>query len=287
MAMKAQADVSAPEIRNKVRVTEGKPIPTHTISHVPAGTRFRPPRGDVRFTDARLMSVDFSGAVFDQFVSKGSEFDSCNFSKVRFGRDTYAWIGSDRRTLYRECSFDKADMREVHFGDTRFERCTFRATRMEKWFTSAAEFVDCVFEGALRECTFYGKVNRVLEPRMTSDRTVNEFRGNDFSRATLRDCAFRDGINLDAQRLPTGPDYLRLGSFNRRIAPARAALVHQLRGEELERALRYLHTFETTYADQPDVFLDVRDSKTPGWLDVVRLLANASINSAVPPYVRG
>jgi uncharacterized protein YjbI with pentapeptide repeats len=285
MAMRnLQREMTDPQIRFRVRVTQGKPITTHTIREVPTGTRFQPPRGDINFVDARLVSVDFSGAVFDRFVSKGSEFDSCNFSKVQFGRGgVQAWIGSERRTHYRECTFDKADMRAVNFGDTRFERCTFRETRMEGWFTSAAEFVECIFEGSLRDCTFYGKVNRILEPRMASDREVNEFRGNDFSPAMLRDCVFRDGIDLDAQRLPSGPEYVLLRSFRRRIAPTRAALVRRLRGEQLERALRYLNMLETMYRDQPDVFLDLRDTKTPGWLDVVKLLAETSMDNSIPP----
>ena len=83
---------------------------------------------------------------------------------------------------------------------------------------------------------------------------------------------FASGIDLDAQRFPTGPEYVWLRSFARRIPPARAALVRRLRGEELERALRYLHDFETTYRTQPDVFMDIHDANTPGWIEVARLL---------------
>jgi uncharacterized protein YjbI with pentapeptide repeats len=265
--------MSHPDIGVKVRITQGKPIATHTISDVQRGGKFRPPRGDVRFVDARLVSVDFSGAAFDRFVSTGSEFDHCNFARVRFGRDTHPWIGSERLTLYRDCNFDKADMRDANLGVTRFERCSFRGSRMDKVFSITAEFVDCVFEGLLKECTFYGAPDPRLEPRVELDREVNEFRGNDFSRAVLRYCVFRDGVDLDAQRFPTGPEYVWLRSFARRIPPARAALVRRLRGEELERALRYLHTLETTYERQPDVFIDVHDTKTPGWIDVIRLLS--------------
>jgi len=288
MAMRFQEEMSRrPDIRVTMRLTQGKPIPTHTISDVRRGGKFRPPRGDVRFTDARLVSVDFSGAAFDRFVSAGSDFEACNFSRVRFGRNTRSWLGSERRTLYRDCTFDEADMRDVNFGQSRFERCSFRGTRMEKWFSIAAEFVDCLFEASVRECTFYGRPNRRLEPRLQLDRELNEFRGNDFSRAILRDCVFRDGIDLDAQRFPTGPEYVWLRSFRRRIAPTRAALVQRLRGVELERALRYLRMLETTYRDQSDVLLDLRDTKTPGWLDVVRLLAGTSNDIAAPPEVNG
>ena len=284
MAMK-QREMSGPEIRARVRVTQGKPIATHTISDLPTGTRFRAPRGDIRFTEARLASVDFSGAVFDRFVSVGSEFDSCNFSNVRFGRDAQAVLGAKRPTVYRSCGFDRADMRNVDPGQSRFERCTFRGTRMEKWFSFAAEFVDCVFEGSMSECTFYGKPNRRMEPTLDSDREDNEFRGNDFSLATLRHCVFRDGIDLDAQRFPIGPEYVWLRSFRRRIAPTRAALVRRLRGEELERAIRYLNMLEATYREQSDVFLGVHDTKLPGWLDVLRLLASTPPDVGAPPTV--
>lgn len=62
---------------------------------------------------------------------------------------------------------------------------------------------------------------------MEKIRKVNEFHGNDFSSADLDDCSFVDGIDFDANRMPTGPDYVHLRGAKEKIARARSRL-HQI-----------------------------------------------------------
>ncbi len=46
------------------------------------------------------------------------------------------------------------------------------------------------------------------EDQVELGRAINEFRGNDFTNMKLIDVAFRTGIDLTQQSLPTGPDYV-------------------------------------------------------------------------------
>jgi hypothetical protein len=67
-----------------------------------------------------------------------------------------------------------------------------------------AEFVNCTFSGRIEG----GFFNGTPEPEWQSilKRSRNEFIGNDFSRADLRDMDFRTGIDLTLQCLPNDPN---------------------------------------------------------------------------------
>jgi hypothetical protein len=52
-------------------------------------------------------------------------------------------------------------------------------------------------------------------------RQVNEFRGNDFSGMELVDVAFRTGVDLSLQRLPSGPGYLYVPDADAAVRRAR------------------------------------------------------------------
>ena len=80
--------------------------------------------------------------------------------------------------------------------------------------------VDCVFSGRLEEVVFNGTVPP--EKRSFLHRERNEFHGNDFSGVDLIDVAFRTGIDLTQQRLPTGPQYLYLPDAAAALAHAQA-----------------------------------------------------------------
>ena len=62
-----------------------------------------------------------------------------------------------------------------------------------------------------------------LEDRSDAGRETNQFEDNDFSRAKLVDVAFRTGIDLTRQRLPSGPEYTYLADAAPALRRARAA----------------------------------------------------------------
>jgi hypothetical protein len=118
-------------------------------------------------------------------------------------------------------------------GFTRYVRCTFRNVELRDWTCFETEFIDCVFTGRLRKCIFNG--TPLEDDRAWLGREKNEFRGNDFSGAELIDVAFRTGINLDLQRLPSGPDYLYVPDAAAAIERAKRGLAQWKPDTELQR----------------------------------------------------
>jgi uncharacterized protein YjbI with pentapeptide repeats len=165
------------------------------------------------FYGASVRGIDFAGMDLAQFHATGSVFERCEFSNARL-KDNVS-MSQWPQTVYRDCVFDRADMVGIRrglafqLGYARFERCSFRHTRISSWRSRDAEFIDCVFEGRIKSSSFFGCGSAgASDPvRMTADGfelprgRVNEFRGNDFSRADLVGCRFVD-IDLDANRWP-------------------------------------------------------------------------------------
>jgi hypothetical protein len=127
---------------------------------------------------------------------------------------------------------------------------------MKGWADTAAEFVDCRFTGRLRECKFWGRPHfQWLEPgRLRPPRTTNAFHGNDFSDADIDDVGFVGGVNLSLQRLPKGPQYVRINRPLERIALARAAVSGWPEGPDRNEAMIMLDVYGEGMEEQAELF---------------------------------
>lgn len=181
-------------------------------------------------------NVDYSGRKLDLFTAVGSRFEHCRFDKVRFGNIVFG--GGREQSEYFECSFDGIRSDYYLTGFSRFVHCSFRDVDLRGWRCDKTEFIDCVFTGRLEECIFYGTVPEKDRPWV--GREKNEFRGNDFSGCDLVDVAFRAGIDLEQQRLPTGPDYLYIPDAAAAIERAKRGLIDWMPGTELQRTAQVL-----------------------------------------------
>lgn len=151
-----------------------------------------------------LEGTDFSNRRF-RFVSvaDGSRLLNCDFHRVRFAG---GGLGDGHQPSdYIGCVFDGAYLKGILPGRANFIGCSFRDVRIYNFRCNAAQFVDCTFSGVLKSVTFDA---RPSDLQGTLGRTRNEYRGNDFTHATMQDIAFRGGINLDLQYLPQGPEYV-------------------------------------------------------------------------------
>jgi uncharacterized protein YjbI with pentapeptide repeats len=162
--------------------------------------RFDLPAGvsGVTFDRARLVSMDFSGKRFTDFNVHAGQFEKCDFSNTVFEQlstgltctrgpwDRAGWPQS----VFRDCVFRRTRFAPLtFFGNVRFERCIFDRSRLrDQTSTFAAEFVDCVFLGRLRNLNFWG---RPTDHQAALGRDRNDFTGNDFTSAELDDVAFR------------------------------------------------------------------------------------------------
>jgi len=211
---------------------------------------------------------EFSGQADGYFGAVGCTFDDCNFSNMKLRQFTFA--GGTEPTRYRRCRFDGSRIQHVIAGLARFESCSFLDVDINRLFSHAAEFVDCVFSGVLRSSVFFGRVFETC--REDTSRVVNEFRGNDFSAMRFIDVDFRQGVDLAKQRLPGGDDYLYLQDAASKLTTLRQKYLQQPASPRRTEVFQALELLEDEVRDgQADLFL-CKDNVTEIW-DELRALS--------------
>jgi uncharacterized protein YjbI with pentapeptide repeats len=247
------------DLKARVRVSRVVPAPEMFSGHL-SGVRFEPARDGVNFQGATFENVDFSGLRIEHFHVSGSTFERCDFrrSVLRGG------FSVPPRSEYRDCLFDRADLRQCNPGLARFERCAFDGAKLDGWDSTHAAFIECHFSGRMRNVSFSGGMHNdpTLASRVSSERVQallarpqqpNEFRGNDFRGADLDAVEFRGGIDLDAQLLPVEPEYLR-SDIRPETLSGVESYVRTLPSGEQAKALRLLTWLRSRYRNQPEVF---------------------------------
>jgi len=215
------------------------------------GTKFLAESTWVQFAPATYEEVDFTRSRFEYFIAfGGARFVNCNFSDARFAPSSAMSAGGP--VEYQSCRFDGAVMADVSLGEARFVACTFRETRLLRVISFCGQFVDCLFAGRVAETTFHGRPSGPCADALPR-KAVNEFHGNDFRAADLYWVAFTNGIDLDAQVLPSDPAYIRVKDFHRRLRAARLEVAGWPAADR-ELALVQLQSLEWTYENQEDVF---------------------------------
>jgi len=208
------------------------------------------PRVDLKHE--QMSRRDFSGQSDGYFGAVGCTFDDCDFSNMKLRQFTFA--GGREPTRYSRCKFDGSRIQHVIAGLARFESCSFLNVNITRLFSHAAEFVDCVFSGALRDSVIYGRV--VEHYREATTRVVNEFSGNDFSAMRFIDVGFRQGVDLSRQRLPSGDDYLYLKDAEPKLSALRNKYLHQPASQRRTEVFQALELLESEVRDgQADLFL--------------------------------
>jgi len=190
---------------------------------------------------ARQVDVDYSGRKLKQFCAVGCRFERCRFDNMRI--DSFAFGSGRELSEYIECTFNGIRVYSMFGGFARFIRCSFQDVDIRKWkWGEKTELIDCIFTGRLTECIFNGTVPEQDRPWVGRER--NEFRGNDVSGCDLVDVAFRTGIDLSLQRLPTGPEYLYLPDAAAAIGRAQLAVNEWYDARLREEGLSLLRSME-------------------------------------------
>jgi hypothetical protein len=152
-----------------------------------------------------LSAVAYEDLHLDAISVSESKLTGCVFRNVR---TRSASFGAGRKqSVYTDCLFDRCDFEVGVAGNARFVGCEFTSCKLAGIVSVTLELIDCEFSATtVRGCVFHAKVP-VSSP-VYRDRKLNEFRGNDFSRAELIDTDFRGGIELEERHLPHGRGYL-------------------------------------------------------------------------------
>lgn len=229
------------------------PEPTIITGHLDGGTFRAPASSHIAFHDVVAQAVDFSDREYSLLTSRSSRFERCNFDRIRVENGP---LGQYPQSLFRECTFRDAQFRIGQPGHARFERCNFDGATIEDWFTYCAEFVECTFARARITGRFFGTPFECFGwLQFRHRRKRNEFYGNDFSEADLIDAGFNDGIDLDAQRLPTSREYVRIKDALRRIDDARIRIAVWDDPAARRDAESVLDMLELSARNQRDLFV--------------------------------
>jgi hypothetical protein len=160
-----------------------------------------------------LVSARHESLKLDGISISESQLESCVFKDIQARSVS---LGSGRgQSVYTNCTFERCTFEISSAGNTRLIGCEFRDCVLRGIVGNALEAVGCSFLGGrIERAVFYG----ALPPsRAGLSRRSNEFRDNDFSSTTLLDTSFRGGINLNAQRLPTGRGYLLVNDIHKAL----------------------------------------------------------------------
>ena len=222
-----------------------------------------------QFEDATVRNVEFVPANIIGFVGVRSTFIDCEFTGLPFV-DRVPIFSRVGQSVYRGCVFRSCDLEHAHIGGARFEQCIFDRNVIDEWFSFAGEFIDCTFIGKITTSKFYGRPWGDDGERLAGIRDVNEFVGNDFTRSDLRDVAFVGGIEIDAQRWPDSPEYVRLCRFAERVRRARRELSELSDPKARKEALAMLTVYsDDEMAEQPVLFAKRTDIPFPSVRDLV------------------
>lgn len=208
------------------------------------------------FSHLRLEDKALHARGVTTFGAEASRFLRCDFSGARWKQ--CHWGDGPQQSVYIECNFDGASLQAPTPGNARFVRCTFRNANLKSWYCVAVEMIDCVFSGSLELVAFAGAVRPPYEGRV--ERQRNQFAGNDFSQASFRDVGFRYGIDLNTQRLPNSPDWLRVRNATAALAAAEGLVNTWEDLQQRGRAQGLLKTLaDESQGGQEDLFLEIAD----------------------------
>ncbi|MDQ7903529.1 hypothetical protein RB614_03250 [Phytohabitans sp. ZYX-F-186] len=211
-----------------------------------------------------LTEADFALRRIRYLAVAGSRFTRCDFSGIRVAQGGTFGAGGEY-SEYIDCMFDKARLKHMRSGRATFVRCSFRDVLVDGLHCQGGgEFIDCIFSGTLKDAIFIGKVLR-YEGMVPNPKEELEFRGNDFSAAKLDNIAFRNGIDLNQQRFPSGPDHLVVPDATR-VLPRAMEIIDGWPndGRDKRRArIKLRVALEDAESGQQNVFLGLADQKDP------------------------
>jgi hypothetical protein len=212
-----------------------------------------------------IKNSDFSGKSFNQLSVAESRLEKCDFRNVKIKDASFG--GGRRRSTYIDCNFDGARISFGTAGNARFVHCSFENVDLRDWCCFAVELIDCSFGGTLRHSYFNGTLG-VMEQRLFG-RETNEFHGNDFSGLDLIDVAFRSGIDLAQQRLPTGANYLYVPNAAEAVQRARLDVMRWTNLAERDDGIALIRSLEREASDGQAQLLLRRDEHRVFSRDVV------------------
>jgi uncharacterized protein YjbI with pentapeptide repeats len=223
------------------------PAPAQLGAHERKGWLVQEVADLVKFEQAQLVDLDFTGGSLQSFRFLNAGISNCRFDEARC-QDWRLWavdvtdtsfMGADLRKsvlgawyesrgdVYQSVNFSRANLRSIVCPAATFTDCDFANAQLTKVDFQSSSFIRCRFAGLLREVMFYDRGFKTGKP------DPNPMEDVDFSQAELRMVEFRH-LDLDRVKFPQGSDHLLVHHY--RCVLERA--VHELQSDAKWRGLR-------------------------------------------------
>lgn len=154
----------------------------------------------LEFIGRNVISEDFSGRSADELLFVNSCLINCRFENLRI-KEVVFGAGS-KKSIYKNCSFNKSKFKRANPGEARFESCDFLDVDIREFFCVKVDFVNCRFSGKMSTANFCGEYFG-----RGNIKTANEFSGNDFSGLDMDDVGFLS-VDLRKQKFPENDDFV-------------------------------------------------------------------------------
>ena len=173
---------------------------------------------NIEFIKQSVKFKSFSGKEISKFLAVESEFVGCSFEKMKIKNICFG--AGDKQSRYINCVFDDSEFSSNVPGIARFENCSFKNIKIKKFFCVDIEMINCRMSGEIIQGNFVG-IHRDIDGSIS----VNEFRDNDFTNLKLGDVGFI-GIDLTAQKLPVGSDFLVILNVEDFLTKVKAEIIN-------------------------------------------------------------
>lgn len=165
---------------------------------------------------------EFSNPKIDEIVvANGARLDRVVFRSIKIKHGSLG--AGSVESHYDGCVFVNCELGVSSVGRATFRNCRFENSKIRGWISLSAQFVDCVFESRLERVVFDAHPLPNVAAELGRER--NRFEGNDFRGSIFRDVAFRGGVQLAQDLMPTldGGYFLRDGesAYTRSVSRVR------------------------------------------------------------------
>jgi len=187
------------------------------------------------FVDCTINNCVFEECSCEKWGLWATTVSSTSFKSTDLRNSALGGVQEHRMNTFQKVDFTMADLRQTAYDSARFISCRFDNTRLNKVNFQGSAFMDCSFEGELREVCFNQRAfgGTALPP--------NEMLRVDFTCACLRSVEFR-GLDLNDVSFPTDEDHILLKDYPQSLD----RLLQGLRGR-IEMASKKLAAYLGVY----------------------------------------
>lgn len=160
----------------------------------------------LRFHDCSIDDCSFVGSTCRDWRLWGTTISNTSFRTADLRNSVLGAVDNGRRNSFSRVDFTKTDLRGTVHKSADMVECTFSNANLSKVDFHGTVFVDCTFEGELKDVLFHRQAFRgeAYPP--------NEMKGVDLRRAKLHYVEFR-GLDMATVKWPVDEEHIILDDY--------------------------------------------------------------------------